>query len=474
MAWTKSGDFYVSAVDGDDVNAGTAAAPFKTIPAAISAVEAGATGNRSIVVGAGTYTDRLVAGTTTHFITFKGDGDVIYDASNTGDSAFYNGNLWVVEDFKIIDVENALQNSSNDLYRVNFKRCYIKNCPNWYTSLSYLEVNRYLDTGCVFENCVQTNTSTGFYARQFQFFSCLFINSTMPGYSTGGNRFATNTYPPNLSNCVIHNTEDGAPINYYDSLGSNSYGQLNNCVFTPNAAMRPTSPNTALSGSGLQEYFNSSAAAFTHRTAQVLSASFNTTVSGSSALSDAQYTLPGIASNLDYFRNYRLGGGRFDGTNNIATSYGYEDSSANPFHTAGGATWTNITSSIAGGLQISASTNPTGTIESAVIDQGSVKVVKQIKTSYASTIQGAAGISVYTSSADNQYPTRQTFEMRYGNTADLSSNEYKIFDTVLPTYIDLNGSGSGDIDFNTGSYDYVRARYLQIKYTLRTNLTGSL
>ena len=186
------------------------------------------------------------------------------------------------------------------------------------------------------------------------------------------------------------------------------------------------------------------------------------------------YTMPGVTSNKDYFQNYRLGGGRFDGTNNMATAYGHDDSSSNPFHTAGGATWTNITSSIAGGLQISASTYPTGTIESAVIDQGSVKLIKQIKSSYTSTTQGAAGISAYSSSADNQFPTRQTFEMRYGNTPSLTGNEYKIFDTALSTYVDLNGSGSGDIGFNTGSFNLPSARYLQLKFTLRTNMTGSL
>ncbi len=64
--------------------------------------------------------------------------------------------------------------------------------------------------------------------------------------------------------------------------------------------------------------------------------------------------------------------------------------------------------------------------------------------------------------------------MRYGNNPDLSSNIYKIFDLGSPIYVDSNGSGSGDINFITGSNVNVTARYLQLKYTLRTNFTGSL
>jgi len=108
MAWTLSGDYYVDAVAGDDGNAGTSTAPFKTIPAAIAAAEAGGSGYQDIIVGAGTYTDRIVAGTTTDYLCFKADGEVIFDASSTGDSAFYNGNAWRVEGFKIIDVEAEL------------------------------------------------------------------------------------------------------------------------------------------------------------------------------------------------------------------------------------------------------------------------------------------------------------------------------------------------------------------------------
>ena len=37
-SFTQAGDYFVSALDGNDSNAGTADAPFKTITAAVSAL----------------------------------------------------------------------------------------------------------------------------------------------------------------------------------------------------------------------------------------------------------------------------------------------------------------------------------------------------------------------------------------------------------------------------------------------------
>jgi hypothetical protein len=472
MAWTISGDYYVDARSGDDGNPGTSAEPFKTIPAAIAAAEAGGSGYQDIVVGAGTYTDRLVAGTTTDYLCFKADGEVIFDASNTGDSAFYNGKLWRVEGFKIIDVEEALQKSSNDANRVNFSRCYIKNCPDWFIDLAMLEISTYHDTNCIFENVGNTNLSTSHYARYWAFSNCMFIDSWMPGYRQVGTAFSGNSYPAQTTSCVFVNTSDNQIVNFYQT--HNTFGFVRNCFFNEHAIYKDSGA-TRYSGSGLIEYFETnpdSRAAIAGASAG--SASFNNDISGSNMISDASFTMPGLAANRDFFHNYRLGAkGRFAGTNNMATAYGYESASSNAFHPMGGATWTNITASDAGGLQISASAHPTGTIESAVIDQGSVKVIREVKTSFTSTVLGATGIAAISSSAENQFPSRETFEMRYGNTSNLSSNTYKIFDTALPTYVDINGSGSGDIAFNTSSLSFPTARYLQLKFTLRTNMTGS-
>ena len=65
--------------------------------------------------------------------------------------------------------------------------------------------------------------------------------------------------------------------------------------------------------------------------------------------------------------------------------------------------------------------------------------------------------------------------MRFGNLSNLSSNEYKIFEIDKAPILDLNGSGSGDQLFDTGSSTTpIRARYLQMRFTLRTDFTGSI
>ena len=65
--------------------------------------------------------------------------------------------------------------------------------------------------------------------------------------------------------------------------------------------------------------------------------------------------------------------------------------------------------------------------------------------------------------------------MRFGNSSDLSSNEFKIFEIDKKPLLDSNGSGSGDQLFDTGSLTTdVKARYLQMRFTLRTDFTGSI
>ena len=64
--------------------------------------------------------------------------------------------------------------------------------------------------------------------------------------------------------------------------------------------------------------------------------------------------------------------------------------------------------------------------------------------------------------------------MKHGNQADLSSIDYKIYTLDEQPLISSNGSGIGDIGFLTSSYDTISAQYLQFKFTLRTNLSGSV
>ena len=461
--WKYSGGYYVDGIGGDDTNAGTSTSPFKTIMAAVAAAEAGGSGYQTIVVGAGIYKERIVASSSSDYLILQADGQVILDGGDLIASSFYNCRFWEINDFIIINIAHSLFGAANDQYVPRFYNCYIKDCANWYQNLAFLEQNYYFFNGCIFDNVISSSPGAA-YARYFQFFNCLFINSSFPGFQSNGARVSTNTYDPLVTNCAFYN--DNGSTSAHQPSGYYTF----NSVYGHNTPVRVNN-STYYSGSGWQDYMDNSVR---FQDSLVVSMSFNTTLSGSATLTPSQYTMPQILENKEFFQNHLFRSPQFSDTNNIATAYGYDDSASNPLHTAGGATWTNITSSDISGFQISASTHPTGTIESAVIDQGSPKIVRGIKTSWTTDTPNAVGISVYTSSILNQLPTRQTFEMRYGNQSDLSSNTYKIFDIGSDMYLDSNGTGSGDVDFITGSTIPVTARYLQLKYTLRTDFTGSL
>ena len=127
MHWTKSGDYYVDGINGDDSNAGTAVAPYKTISAAISAAEAGGSGYQTIVVGPATYNERIVAGTTSDYLILQADGQVILDGSSLTDSVFYEGFKWEVRNFNINLQDLPLVHGANDSRHPTFFDCFIHN-----------------------------------------------------------------------------------------------------------------------------------------------------------------------------------------------------------------------------------------------------------------------------------------------------------------------------------------------------------
>ena len=474
--WKLSGDYYVDAISGNDENTGTSASPTKTIPAAIALAEAQAGGTYTIIIGPGTYTDRIVAASTSHYIHLRCDGQVIYDASNTNDSAFYAGYKYEVYNMIILN-PTSLIHTNNSTRIPKFFNCYIKNC-NWYGPLTLASAGVMLFKGCIFENVYTDFTiAASSYIRYHRYDSCVFVNSTPAGVQSSGYFNSGNNYNPTTTNCLFINTTTtpGKPVSYTNL----NYPQYNN-IYGHNVSVRSSTTignyiaNRLVSGSGFMETLNVNSD-YRYFGNLVATASINNTLSGSGILTPAMFTFPGTQDNKEYFQASQFSSlsNAYSGKG-MATAYGYEKSSANPLHTDGGATWTNITTSSLGGFQIADSGEPTGIIESAVIDQGGVSLVKDIQFSWASEVPGATGLAVYTSSIDNQFPTRQTYAMRYGNSSNLSSKEYKVFEIGSPTFVDINGSGSGDQNFTTGSNQPVSSRYLQLKLTLRTNLTGSI
>ena len=161
------------------------------------------------------------------------------------------------------------------------------------------------------------------------------------------------------------------------------------------------------------------------------------------------------------------------GGTNPSIGFGYESSSANPLHPMGGAIWQGITTSSLGGFQIDGSEH-SGSITSAVIDQGSPKVINSIGIGFTTLAPNAAAPSTHPSGSLNHNPTRYQYELRYGNSSDLSSETYKIFEWGQTPKVHGGLTGSGDQNFPSGSGTQVSARYLQLRITLRSDMSGSL
>ena len=149
--FTKTGNFYVSAIGGDDTNDGSANAPFKTISAGIAAAEAAGSGySQTVVIGTGIYNERIVANTTSDYLCIQGDGNVIIDGTGIDTSITYQPYFWAFKDLTIVDAVNIHARSVT--YTGNWSRCVFKNCPDFYATNynSNAVGQRNVYTDCVF------------------------------------------------------------------------------------------------------------------------------------------------------------------------------------------------------------------------------------------------------------------------------------------------------------------------------------
>ena len=123
------GDYYVSALGGNDSNAGTSPdAPFQTIGAAVTAAQA-AGDYKYIVVGTGVYNETIDMGNNQGYHTFYADGDVYIDGS--GLTYQLNGyhHRQTFCNFKFV---NAAQHFyGGEQMEPMYKDCEFRNIANW-------------------------------------------------------------------------------------------------------------------------------------------------------------------------------------------------------------------------------------------------------------------------------------------------------------------------------------------------------
>ena len=468
--WRLSGDYYVDGIGGDDANAGTSVAPFKSIGAAASAASAGET----IIVGTGVYNESIDGGNKAKSI-IKADGNVIMDGSGLTQAVFYNMKSYYIYDFTVINVGDYCVENGVDYRNKNaYTRCTFKDCT-WFWIGNNFYSTTYVPTH---QDCKYINFSGSVayisnlkYIQYINFSGCFFFNA--PLFCTRAAAYNTNYNLSNMTNCWFDQDETTGEWEAVYFRGYYTAMTMNNCFFGPGATILsntlwsigdPKTPAEAkASGSGLCLAGNPGYLQTT--------ASYNMNLSGSGAI-EGTYTTLQAGNNNTIYSSQLQPAFSFLSTQAPTTAYGWSGSTGNILHTDGGATWTNITSS-GDSLQISSSAHPTGSIVSAIVDLGSPKVVNSIKSSWTTTTANACAPAVYSSSVLNQNPTRYTYEMSYGNSNPPDSG-YQVFEFDEQPYVSTNGSGSGDMGFLTSSYNDLTARYLQFRITLRTNLTGSV
>ena len=495
------GDYYVSAIGGNDSNAGTSPdAPFQTIGAAVTAAQA-AGDYKYIVVGTGVYNETIAMGNNYGYHTFYGDGDVYLDGAGltyhlTG---YHLQNLFC--NFKFVNVATHFQTGEQQepMYKdcefrgiskwQTFRQRYGQAYYNYHTRSILVDGSNYefsnLLTG-TYKNCLIINyMTTGMfagllpspYASRQSFDGC--IVDCLPGrYFWSGNHvnnteirncvFSARTHTGFYNSDLSNFTHDGS--DYMPSISLGPYDGQPGLINNNTGTIDETHPSaSALLSAGFGGLF---------RNCRVVPGlNLHEELSGSGDFNSIASRLKfDVSSSMAYSFPVGLPLNPLGGYN-PTTGFGYESSSANPLHPMGGAIWDSITTSSLGGFQIAGS--GTGSITSAVIDQGATKVIRQIQVGFTSGAPNAAAVSTHPSGALNHNPTRYQYEMRYGNSADLSGESYKIFDFGCRPEVNINGSqitGSGDQNFDSGSAvrSNVSARYLQLRLTLRTDMSGSL
>ena len=471
--WKLSGDYYVDGISGDDANSGTSTAPFKTIGAAASA----ASNNEKIVVGTGVYNESIDFNSKIG-IYVCADGNAILDGTGLTQAINYRNRGGYFEDFTFINGNTyGIENGVTYFYKTYYTRCTFKDCEHFWYQTFYNTNYRAIHLQCKYINFnAGVTPRTGFYIQYVDWEECIFYNASLlmerNGYANSSN------YISKVTDCWFDGDFDGSaatgvantrPVVYI--RGYSTSFTIDKCFFGPGAMIKSS---TAYSGYKTPAEANAANSSyFLNNGFLQTTASYNTTVSGSGAIEATAYSITS-GNNTDIYSSQLQPAFSYLATQAPTTAFGYQNDANNILSPAGGATWANITSSADGlSLQISSSTVPSGSITSATVNLGSIVPLQNIRSSWTTQVANACAPAVYTSSALNEYPTRYTFEMKYGNASDLSSNEYQIFCFDEKPYVDLNGSGSGDINFHTSSFSEIQAQYLQFRITLRTNLTGS-
>ena len=224
--WSFTANYYIDGIGGSDLNAGTSAAPFKTISKAISVAGVSKT---LLVWGGHTYNKMLTF--TPNSTTLKRDlasGEAIITAGGLGDVIFLSKSNCTIDGFTITNGVQGVHLLNSTATGGIVKNCRIKNNTNNGVLLNKAP-------NCTVNNCaIYLNAQSPDYAGVYAFGQGATGNTvtqcTIYGGSIGVYADSSNATITTLRDCIISGTSSSAiragsgntisPITYCDVTGS--------------------------------------------------------------------------------------------------------------------------------------------------------------------------------------------------------------------------------------------------------------
>ena len=212
--WSFTANYYIDGIGGSDLNAGTSAAPFKTISKAISVAGVSKT---LLVWGGQTYNEMLTF--TSNSTTLKRDpasGEAIINAGGLGDVIFSSKSNCTIDGF-------AITNGVQGVHLLNSSEtgCIVKNCRIRGNTNNGVLLNKALN--CTINNCA------------------IYLNAQGPYYA-GVYAYQTGATGNTVTQCTIY----GRAIGVYANAGNATITTLKESIISG------TSSSVITAGSGIR------------------------------------------------------------------------------------------------------------------------------------------------------------------------------------------------------------------------------
>jgi hypothetical protein len=477
-----TGDYYVSK-DGSDSNSGlTKDLPKLTVQAGLNLV--GAVGvTKTVVIGAGVYTESISKQTSAGIVTLVGDGSVVLDGGNIRTMAFLsqNSHTLIFSNMEIKNYASITTTYQNGLVETQFTDCVLKNSTVTAILIAGNIVTRYLRSKLIGWNDTYLPVIT----------SSIIINSVL------GNVFVfSDNYINSASNLVIssgvtsfnyNNIQCPIVLGSATTVSSGTYQDIYGRYYDLSQAGTNPSGN----GSLAQPYYRAQTAskAFSYTNHRILYPLVNINSISTDPLFNniltqdftLQATSPMLGTASDSISN--IGG----------TKYAGRHTAKGTTFNAGAISVTNLT--FLGNDYVVSGAASGEVISAPLFHSSTTKIIQKIsynglyefnKALGAGPVTGNRNVPdelVYTTGTQGAKPDRLVYSLRYStqtaeptvdaewdNGGNWVAGDYEVFEWNTKPSIDSATKGNGQPDFNAADTPvYLNATWVQLKVKLRND-----